>query len=147
MQFLAWTAMTVVLMQGNSWASIGRMVVRISWIVWGCRFSACSTAASFPFWPGQTHVPPVPRLTEASDERPQRGEGSIPARHLRGWGKCMQAEVGLDVHKAYLMGGAGLHRWFSGGAARGQGGGGKLQEAARESQTHQCPCAPTKAPY
>jgi hypothetical protein len=79
-------AMTVVLMQGNSWASIGGMVVRIPWIVWGHRFSACSTAASFPFWPIQTHVPLVPRLTEASDERTQQGEGSIPPRHLRGVG-------------------------------------------------------------
>jgi hypothetical protein len=60
----------------------------------------------------------------------------------------MQAEVGLDVDKAYLMRGAGLHRWFSGGAARGQGGGGKLQEAAggyrklagwKSNQIHQFP--------
>jgi hypothetical protein len=46
--------------------------VMIPWNFWGHRFFACSTAASFPFWPGQTHVPPVPCLTEASDERPSR---------------------------------------------------------------------------
>ena len=98
----------------------------------GIQLFCLQYSSLFSLWPDRRMFPLYPRLTEASDERPQQGEGSIPPTHLRGWGKCMQAKVGLDVHKVYLMGGVGLHRCFAGGGARGKGEKGscrKLQEA------------------
>ena len=63
----------------------------------GAPLSCLQYSRMVSLWPGQTYVPPVPRLTEASDERPQQGEGRIPPRHLRGWAIVLKQMLALKI--------------------------------------------------